>query len=80
MTDRMRAYTFGFQRRDLYRRGFRMTRYERVDSKPCYGIAISIDEQGIGGIPSSDERQEFRHCLFPEWAEPHFPAFPMDFR
>ena len=74
MTNRMRAYTFGFQRRDFYRRAFRMTCYKRVDSKPCYGIAISIEEQGIGGIPSSDERPEFSHCLFPEWAEPNLPA------
>ena len=55
-----------------------MTCYKRVDSKPCYGIAISIEEQGIGGIPSSDERPEFSHCLFPEWAEPNLPAFSTD--
>ena len=42
MADRMRANPFGFQRRDLCRRPFRMTRYKRVYSKPCYGIAISI--------------------------------------
>jgi hypothetical protein len=71
MADRMRADPFGFQRRDLCRRAFRMTRYKRVDSKPCYGIAISIGEQGIGGIPSSDKEPEFSHRLFPEWAEPH---------
>jgi hypothetical protein len=55
-----------------------MTRYERVDSEPCYGIAISIEKQGIGGVPSSDERPEFSHCLFPEWAEPNLPAFSTD--
>ncbi len=79
MPNCMRTYTFGFQRRDPYCRAFSMTRYERVDSEPCYGIAISIEKQGIGGIPSSDERPEFSHCLFPERAEPNLPAFSADF-
>ena len=79
MANRMRAYTFGFQRRDPYCRAFSMTRYERMDSEPCYGIAKSIEKQGIGGIPSSDEQPEFSHCLFPERAEPNLPAFSADF-
>lgn len=78
MANRMRAYTFGFERRDFPRRAFCVTRHERMDSKSCYGIAISIEEQGIGGVPSSDERLEFSHCLFPKWAEPNLPAFSTD--
>src|ERR1700722_16750018 len=78
MANRMRAYTFGFQRRDFPRRAFCVTGHERVDSKSCHGIAISIYKQGIEGIASSEERPEFSHCSFPEWAEPNPPAFSMD--
>ena len=74
MTNRMRAYTFGLQRRNLYRCAFRMTRDERVNSEPGNRITKSIEEQGIRGISSPNERSKFSHCLSPEWAEPNFPT------